>query len=76
MLIDSVRYGAGVTASVHVDTAGAYRVEVVDAQLGDTTITGFGCESEARTFLLFGDFDDTPDNPVRTVAEMAGLRWG
>ncbi len=75
MVREQIEYPAGVCAALLIDAAGRIAVDVTDPTLGNTTITGFGCEADARTFLYIGDFDDCPDNTAYATAGLAGLRW-
>lgn len=75
MVLDRVEYPTGVSVALLVGQDGGFTVDIADPAMGDTTISGFACEHDARTFLYLGDFDDCPDNVAYTTAGLAGLRW-
>lgn len=75
MVLEEMELPTGISAALLVDRDGRYAVDITDPALGDTTVSGFACEQDARTFLYLGDFDDCCDNAAYRLAELAGLRW-
>lgn len=75
MVLEQIECRTGVNATLFVDAAGSFAVDITDPTLGDTTVTGFSCEHDARTFLYLGDFDDCWDNAAYLTAGLSGLRW-
>ncbi len=75
MVLDELALPTGVSATLLVDQDGRYAVDITDPTLGDTTVSGFSCEFDARTFLYLGDFDDCCDNAAYLTAGLTGLRW-
>lgn len=75
MVLEERTYPTGVNVALLVDRDGRYAVDITDPTLGDTTVSGFACEEDARTFLYLGDFDDCCDNEAYRTAGLTGLRW-